>query len=66
MNSISHNHTGNKPQHGIVEVLRFCQAEHLPARVVGKWVWVAFDSKPSAEVFILPAEGTGMISWMVC
>lgn len=34
----------------IIEVLEFCKAQSLPARVVGKWVWIKFDSKPSAEI----------------
>lgn len=33
----------------IVEVLEFCKALNLPARVVGRWVWIKFDSKPDAE-----------------
>ena len=39
-----------KPEHSIIEVLEYCQAEKLPARVVGKWVWIKFDSKPSVEI----------------
>ena len=34
----------------IVEVLEFCKVNNLPARVVGRWVWVKFESKPSTEV----------------
>lgn len=34
----------------ILEVLEFCKAHNLPARVVGRWVWVKFESKPPAEV----------------
>ena len=34
----------------IIEVLEFCKAADLPARVVGKWVWILFESKPSAEI----------------
>ena len=34
----------------ILEVLEFCQELKLPARVVGKWVWIQFESKPSAEI----------------
>ena len=33
----------------ILEVLEFCKALNLPARVVGKWIWVEFESKPPAE-----------------
>lgn len=36
-------------QHTIIEVLEYCQVNTLPARVVGKWVWVEFEEKPSAE-----------------
>ena len=36
--------------HTILEVLEFCKTHSLPARVVGRWVWVAFDEKPPAEV----------------
>ena len=34
----------------IVEVLEYCQKEKLPARVVGKWVWIEFESKPSEAI----------------
>jgi ribosome biogenesis GTPase A len=34
----------------IVEVLEYCKAHNLPARVVGRWVWVKFESKPNVEV----------------
>jgi len=34
----------------IITVLDYCKANSLPARVVGKWVWIKFDSKPSADV----------------
>ncbi len=37
-------------KHSILEVLEFCSVQNLPARVVGRWVWIRFDSKPSAEV----------------
>ena len=37
-------------QSTIIEVLEYCQINDLPARVVGKWVWVEFDDKPSADV----------------
>ena len=40
----------SKSNHSIIEVLEFCKAQSLPARVVGKWVWVKFDSKPSGQV----------------
>jgi len=34
----------------IIEVLEYCKAQNLPARVVGRWVWIKFDSKPDADV----------------
>ena len=46
------NHTkrSKSKEHSIIEVLEFCKAKNLPARVVGRWVWVKFDSKPNAEI----------------
>ncbi len=40
----------SKSNHSIIEVLEFCKAQALPARVVGKWVWIKFESKPSADI----------------
>ena len=40
----------SKSNHSIIEVLEFCKAQNLPARVVGRWVWIQFDSKPDAEL----------------
>ena len=34
----------------VLEVLEFCKAENLPARVVGKWVWIDFPTKPNAAI----------------
>lgn len=34
----------------IIEVLEFCTSQNLPARVVGRWVWIKFESKPSAKI----------------
>jgi len=34
----------------IIEVLEYCKANGLPARVVGRWVWIKFDDKPSSEI----------------
>ncbi len=43
--------TENKSESkSILEVLEFCKAQGLPARVVGRWVWCKFESKPSSEV----------------
>ena len=45
------NLTKNKSESkSIIEVLEFCKAQNLPARVVGRWVWIKFESKPSAEI----------------
>lgn len=34
----------------MLEILEYCKAESLPARIVGKWIWIEFESKPSSEV----------------
>lgn len=34
----------------ILTVLEYCKDQRLPARVVGKWVWIKFDTKPNADV----------------
>jgi len=34
----------------IIEVLEFCKELDLPARVVGRWVWIKFTEKPSKEI----------------
>ena len=39
-----------KKSKSILEVLEFCQELNLPARVVGKWVWIQFTEKPAADV----------------
>lgn len=33
----------------LIQVIEFCRRHSLPAEVVGRWVWLRFDSKPSAE-----------------
>lgn len=33
----------------IIEVLDFCVRHNLPAELVGRWVWLKFDQKPSKE-----------------
>ena len=43
-------HTEESKPKNLIDVLEFCRAQSLPARVVGRWVWVKFDSKPSAEI----------------
>ena len=47
METVQENKSKSK---SIIEVLEFCKDQALPARVVGKWVWVEFDSKPNAEI----------------
>jgi hypothetical protein len=49
MNTLSNQFNSSKPK-TIFEVLEFCKAKNLPARVVGKWVWVEFETKPAAEI----------------
>ncbi|KKL57415.1 hypothetical protein LCGC14_2235670, partial [marine sediment metagenome] len=49
METVQENKSKSKSNHSIVEVLEFCKAQALPARVVGKWVWIKFDSKPDTE-----------------
>jgi hypothetical protein len=43
-------HTEKSKPKNLIEVLEFCREQSLPARVVGRWVWVKFDSKPNAEI----------------
>ncbi len=47
MSTVQKNKSNSK---SIIEVLEFCKERNLPARVVGKWVWIEFKHKPSAEV----------------
>ena len=43
--------TENKPKRkSMLEVLETCQELKIPARMVGRWCWVEFESKPSAEI----------------
>lgn len=43
--------TENKPKSkSKLEVLEYCKAHGLPARMVGAWCWIRFDEKPSSEV----------------
>lgn len=50
MNTVTEQTPKNKSNHSIIEVLEFCKTQNLPARVVGRWVWVEFESKPSADI----------------
>lgn len=34
----------------MIEVVAFCKANELPASIVGRWVWVEFDSRPADHV----------------
>ncbi len=50
MVTVTENTKQSKSNHSIIEVLEFCKSGNLPARVVGRWVWIKFESKPPAEV----------------
>ena len=50
METVQENKSTSKSNHSIIEVLEYCKVQALPARVVGKWVWIKFESKPSAEI----------------
>ena len=50
METVTRQSKTSKSNHSIVEVLEFCKSRNLPARVVGRWVWIKFESKPSAEI----------------
>jgi len=39
----------NQHKHNVIEVCQFCKERQLNAELVGRWVWVLFDSKPDAE-----------------
>ena len=47
MSTVKENTSESK---SINEVLEYCKVQELPARVVGRWVWIKFDSKPPAEI----------------
>ena len=50
MANLPNQSTTSKSNHSIIEVLEFCKSRKLPARVVGRWVWIQFDNKPNAEI----------------
>ena len=50
METVQENKSKSKSNHTIIEVLEFCKDMNLPARVVGKWVWIKFESKPDAGI----------------
>lgn len=33
-----------------LEVAEWCRSQHIPAEIVGRWVWVKFDGKPPETV----------------
>jgi hypothetical protein len=47
MSKVQENKSESK---NIIEVLEFCKVQALPARVVGRWVWIKFESKPDANI----------------
>lgn len=50
METVQENKSKSKPNHSIIEVLEYCKAQNLPARVVGRWVWIKFESKPNTDI----------------
>ena len=34
----------------LADVIAWCQRNDIPADVVGRWVWVRFDAKPSESI----------------
>lgn len=49
METVQENKSKSKSDHTIIEVLEFCKEQDFPARVVGKWVWIKFESKPPTD-----------------
>lgn len=47
MNTVTRKQVENK---SMLEVLEYCKAENLPARIVGRWIWILFADKPAQEV----------------
>ena len=41
-----------EPTAGTLEIVQWCAAEHIPAELVGRWVWVEFPTKPDASTLI--------------
>lgn len=39
----------SKHTHNLIEVVEFCKEHQLDAEVVGRWVWITFQSKPDAD-----------------
>jgi hypothetical protein len=42
----------NTEKHNLIEVVEFCRQQGIAdkAEIVGRWVWVEFDTKPSSEL----------------
>ncbi len=40
----------NTQTHNLIEVVEFCKSLHLTADIVGRWIWVTFAEKPTAEI----------------
>lgn len=47
-----------EPSAGTLEIVQWCAAEHIPAELVGRWVWVEFAEKPAPEI-IAKMKGRG-------
>ena len=39
-----------EPSASTLEIVQWCAAEHIPAELVGRWVWVQFPAKPAPEI----------------
>lgn len=40
----------NAKLENIIDVITFCKENSLSADIVGSWVWLRFDEKPSEEI----------------
>lgn len=43
-------HKSKVKSKSVIEVLEYCKEQGLPARLVGRWVWIKFAEKPNAEI----------------
>ena len=34
----------------VIDVVEFCKERELPARLVGRWVWIEFADKPGEDI----------------
>jgi hypothetical protein len=64
MQTLSEQAPKNKSNPLLNEILKFCKKRNLPARVVGKWVWVEFEPWPCVEVLVFDSQGNfnGVVS----